>query len=151
MEQQQIELFAIIGKITYDLDRSQKDNQRLDTELKCITNKYEKLKEKTAKKRDNRTLDCFENNAKIRHKYKEDCRECHVDKSDPTHILRVNTDETYTSLSMFASKHIEVLRSQGIAHGNTPPTANGWTDCEVEIDGEWVSCDDISKKYNQSL
>jgi regulator of replication initiation timing len=151
MEQQQTELFTIIGELTADLFRSQEEIQRLNFELERLNGKTTKKRaKKPAKKKFDRTLECFDNDAKIRHRYKDDLWECRVDKSSATPILRRNADETYDTVSGFASKHIEVLCSQGIAHRKTQQ-ANGWTDCEVEIDGQWVSCDDIRKQYNQSL
>jgi hypothetical protein len=147
-------LIHILNFYQNELKLYREENERLQKEVEILKQKEKPTKdreEKPTKKRPNRTLDCFENNAKIQHSYKNRVWECYVDKSNPTPILRVNADETYTSLSGFAVKHIETLRSQNIAHGNTSPTANGWSGCEVEIDGKWVSCHDISKKYKQSL
>ena len=88
----------------------------------------------------------------ILNEIKQGCRDiskCFVDKQHIRHVINVNNiwvgvydaltnkinhdTNSYKSLSGFAENHYKVYKN-GVYR-----SANGWSECECEIDGNWIS------------
>jgi len=76
---------------------------------------------------------CFVNGQPIRHRIKSS-GDTWVGKYDTARMCITRGEKDYYSPSAFAVAHNKVVLIHRVAH-----TANGWFECECEIDGEWVS------------
>jgi hypothetical protein len=74
---------------------------------------------------------CFEHGQRIRHKCGDGKEWIGIYDSCKNRIE--HEGESYKSLSGFAETHYSVDRT------DRRKEANGWKECECEVDGEWIS------------
>ena len=76
---------------------------------------------------------CFVNGQPIRHKIKS-TGDIWVGRYDIARMGITRGENVYYSPSAFAVAHNKVVLTHRVAQ-----TANGWSECECQIDGNWVS------------
>ena len=82
---------------------------------------------------------CFENKQRIRHKCKHTNDYWIGEYDKGLNVIHHNTIQ-YTSLSGFAGGHYKIAR---IDRGHS---ANGWDECEYEVNGKWISTSTINRR-----
>ena len=138
--------------VTIDLSYDEPSETNYDTDIdEDVENKSRKItfgnRRRTNRYRD---MDLLSHGQKIRYVY-EDC-ECLGIYNIKSRMFVSEKGKSFETPSAFARNHLLEMKMNGkMKSGRETFQVNGWTDCECEVNGLWVSLDDYVHNYRKFL
>ena len=138
--------------LNYDTDtESSCDSDSEMAEHKGDEQKVERISERTRRRTNRyRDMDLLTHGQKIRYVYEN--RECLGMYNNKTRMFVNEKGKSFETPSAFARNHLLDLKMNGkMKSGRETFQVNGWTNCECEVNGIWVSLDDYVHNLRKFL
>ena len=122
-----------------------------DTDTESETSEERTKSERTRRRTDRyRDMDLLSHGQKIRYVYEN--RECLGMYNNKSRMFVNEKGEKFETPSAFARNHLLEMKMNGKMKSERKTfEVNGWTDCECEINGRWVSLDEYVNNLRRFL
>jgi hypothetical protein len=124
-----------INKSEDEEDEEDEEEEEEEEEEENVENEKDMVKKKSSRSRD--MSKCFTNGQRIRHTI--GINKTWIGIYDALKDEIICNTKSYTSLSRFAMTHYITISSNRCS-------ANGWAECECEVNGKWISTLEIREK-----